>query len=80
MLSHLECTYCGEVFSANKINKLCSSNDCGKVLFPRYEIDSSKGKKILSDLSDRKPNMWRYKEFMPIFKKMLNDLMLLYSI
>jgi len=66
MLSHLECTYCGEVFSANKINKLCSSNDCGKVLFPRYEIDSSKGKKILSDLSDRKPNMWRYKEFMPV--------------
>ncbi|MEC7921589.1 MAG: threonine synthase [Chloroflexota bacterium] len=66
MLSHLECTYCGEVFSANKINKLCSYNDCGKVLFPRYEIDSSKGKKILSDLSDRKPNMWRYKEFMPV--------------
>ncbi|MEC9451460.1 MAG: pyridoxal-phosphate dependent enzyme, partial [Chloroflexota bacterium] len=66
MLSHLECTYCGEVFSANKINKLCSSNDCGKVLFPRYEIDSSKAKKILSNLSDRKPNMWRYKEFMPV--------------
>ena len=66
MLSHLECTYCGEVFSANEINKLCSSKDCGKVLFPRYEIDSSKGRKILSDLSGRKPNMWRYKEFMPV--------------
>ena len=66
MMSHLECTYCDMTFSANEIHKLCPEDDCGKVLFPRYEIDRSKSQKIIKDLKNRHPNMWRYKEFMPV--------------
>ena len=66
MISHLECTYCDMTFSANEIHKLCPEDDCGKVLFPRYEIDRSKSQKIINDLKNRHPNMWRYKEFMPV--------------
>ena len=66
MMSHLECTYCDMTFSANEIHKLCPEDDCGKVLFPRYDIDRSKSQKIIKDLKNRHPNMWRYKEFMPV--------------
>lgn len=66
MISHLECTYCGEKFSENKVFKLCPLENCGKVLFPRYKLDKPNSHKVFNDLKNRKPNMWRYKEFMPV--------------
>ena len=38
-LTYLECTYCGETFSADEPNRTCQS--CGKVLYPRYDIDAA---------------------------------------
>ena len=63
-LTNLECTYCGETFSADEPMRLCDK--CGKVLYPRYDI-SAASKNFTKDLlRDRAPNMWRYFEMMPI--------------
>ena len=66
LLSHLECTYCGNVISSDEIVRLCPKNGCEKVLFPRYRIEEKETRKIFDSLKHRDPNMWRYKEFMPV--------------
>ena len=66
MFSHIECTSCKKIFSKNKILKLCPEPECGKVLFPKYDLDQKKSKKFIDDLKNREPNMWRYKEFLPV--------------
>ena len=66
MFSHIECTSCKKIFSKNKILKLCPEPECGKVLFPKYDLDQKKSKECIDDLKNRKPNMWRYKEFLPV--------------
>ncbi|MFL2784289.1 MAG: threonine synthase [Dehalococcoidia bacterium] len=63
-LSHLECTYCGHIFSPKEPNRLCK--ECGKVLYPRYDIDKAKKEFTRDSLNGREPNMWRYFEMMPI--------------
>ena len=66
MFSHIECTSCKKNFPKNKILKLCPEPECGKVLFPKYDLDQKKSKECIDDLKNRKPNMWRYKEFLPV--------------
>ena len=66
MFSHIECTSCKKIFSKNKILKLCPEPECGKVLFPKYDLDQKKSKEYIDDLKNREPNMWRYKEFLPV--------------
>ena len=66
-LTHLECTYCGEVFSSEEPHRLC--DDCGKVLYPRYDISSARKSLKKEDLLYRSSNMWRYFEMMPIINE-----------
>ncbi|MEC8750190.1 MAG: threonine synthase [Chloroflexota bacterium] len=66
MFSHIECTSCKKTFSKDEILKLCPVDDCGKVLFPKYDLDFDKSRKSIDDLKNREPNMWRYKEFLPV--------------
>jgi len=66
MFSHIECTSCKKFFSKNEILKLCPEPECGKVLFPKYDLDQKKSKECIDDLKNREPNMWRYKEFLPV--------------
>ena len=66
MFSHIECTSCKKIFSKNKILKLCPEPECGKVLFPKYDLDQKKSKECIDDLKNRESNMWRYKEFLPV--------------
>jgi len=63
-LSNLECTYCGEIFSADEPMRLCEK--CGKVLYPRYDIEEASKYFTKDVLSARSPNMWRYFEMLPI--------------
>ena len=48
-LSNLECTYCGEIFSADEPMRLCEK--CGKVLYPRYDIEEA-SKYFTKDVMD----------------------------
>ena len=66
MFSHIECTSCKKTFSKDENLKLCPVDDCGKVLFPKYDLDFDKSRKSIDDLKNREPNMWRYKEFLPV--------------
>ena len=66
-LTHLECTYCGKVFSSEEPHRLC--DDCGKVLYPRYDISSARKSLKKEDLLYRSSNMWRYFEMMPIINE-----------
>ena len=66
MFSHIECTSCKKIFSKDEILKLCPVSDCGKVLFPKYDLDIKKSRKSIDDLKNRESNMWRYKEFLPV--------------
>ena len=63
-LSHLECTACGDTFSADELHRLCVS--CGKVLYARYDLDAA-GRALKPDhLAARPGDMWRYFELMPV--------------
>ena len=42
MFSHIECTSCKKIFSKDEILKLCPVSDCGKVLFPKYDLNIGK--------------------------------------
>ena len=66
MFSHIECTSCKKTYSKDEILKLCPEPECGKVLFPIYDLKINKSRKYIDDLKNRKPNMWRYKEFLPL--------------
>ncbi|MDA0769174.1 MAG: threonine synthase [Chloroflexi bacterium] len=63
-LTHLECTYCHKTYSSGELHRTCV--DCGKVLYPRYDLDAAKGGFDRGSLRDRPANMWRYFEMMPI--------------
>jgi threonine synthase len=63
-LLHLECTACGATSSPERLNTVCS--ECGKVLFPRYDLDRARSEFRREMLAERAPTMWRYREVMPV--------------
>ena len=63
-LTHLECTYCNATYSADEANRLCA--ECGKVLYPRYDLEAASAALDKEMLKDRPANMWRYFEVMPV--------------
>ncbi|MHA2018904.1 MAG: hypothetical protein ACTSXY_11615, partial [Promethearchaeota archaeon] len=61
---NLQCSYCGEKFDADSINTLCKS--CGKVLYPKYDLEKAKESVSKSNIQSRKIfNIWRLNEIMP---------------
>ncbi len=63
-LKHVECTECGQIFSAEKVQTICE--DCNAPLFASYDLERIKESMSKEDLVARYPSMWRYKEFLPI--------------
>ena len=63
--SHLECSVpCGaERYDPRRRQHLCS---CGAPLLARYDLERARAWSRDS-LADREPNMWRYRELMPLF-------------
>lgn len=66
-LTHLECTSCNNIVSADQVVRTCPS--CGKVLYARYDLDGAKVSLTREALVGRASNMWRYFEVMPILDK-----------
>jgi threonine synthase len=59
------CTYCGMEFDKNKVHNVC--NSCGKVLYPRYELEQAKEHLSKQILTSRKIfSIWRWHEIMPV--------------
>jgi threonine synthase len=63
-VSHLECTYCGQTYSAAELHNLCPA--CGKVLYHRYDLATARERLKPEMLKGREASMWRYREVMPV--------------
>ena len=63
-LTHLECTYCGQQYSAAELHNLCTI--CGKVLYARYDLAAARQKLRPAMLKDREATLWRYREVLRV--------------
>lgn len=63
-LTHLECTNCGATFAANELHTTCP--ECGKVLYPRYDLAAAARAMTREALKERPFNLWRYHEVLPV--------------
>lgn len=63
-LSHLECAGCGQAMPAGRLWNLCPT--CGKPLLARYDLDAAARALPRSELPGREPNLWRYRELLPV--------------
>jgi threonine synthase len=59
----LYCPKCGKNFSSGEIAHLCG---CGSPLLVRYDLARARGEVKKSDVAPRKPDLWRYWEFLPV--------------
>ncbi len=62
-LTHIECTKCEKKYSDEEVLYLC---ECGAPLFAKYDMDKVKDHLKKEDLPGRTPDMWRYREMMPV--------------
>jgi threonine synthase len=63
-LSHLQCSYCNETYSADEIHTTCAK--CGKVLLAHYDLVAARRHFSKDDVLRRPHNMWRWFEIMPV--------------
>ncbi len=63
MLTHLECTRCGEHYPADRPQSVCPK-DAG-VLYARYDLPAIKRTFSCARLALRAPTMWRYDAILP---------------
>jgi len=63
-LTHLECTYCGEQYDADKLTTTCTK--CQRVLYARYDLARARHTLTPDSLGRRRWDMWRYQEVLPI--------------
>src|SRR6202521_5321035 len=63
MLTHLECTRCGEHYPADRPQTVCTK-DAG-ILYARYDLAAIKRAFSSARLAGRAPTMWRYDPVLP---------------
>ncbi|PIC63971.1 threonine synthase [Sporosarcina sp. P13] len=62
-VSHLHCPKCEKTYDVDEINQLC---DCGAPLLVAYKMDELKENFTKEQLAERKPDLWRYHELLPV--------------
>lgn len=63
-LTHLECTACHRAFSAEEVHTTCLS--CGKVLYPRYDLQGARRAVDPKAIANRPRSLWRWYEVLPV--------------
>ncbi|MFO8019675.1 MAG: threonine synthase [Promethearchaeia archaeon] len=64
-LQKIVCTNCNADYNADEIHNVCRS--CGKVLFPKYNIEKAKEYLSKDQIQQKKVyNIWRLNELMPV--------------
>ncbi len=63
-LTHLECSQCGKSYSPREVHNLCT---CGSSLMAAYNLAGIAKGLSRDDLPGRAPNLWRYRELLPLF-------------
>ncbi len=64
-VSHLECSYTGEIYPADQLHGL---SEAGKPLLVRYDLEALSKAVSKQDLLMCLPEIWRYREFLPFRK------------
>lgn len=64
-VTHLECSLTEERYEADRLHGLSTA---GKPLLVRYDLDSVARSVTREDLRKREPDMWRYRELLPVRK------------
>ena len=62
-VTHLECSETGKHYPADQLHGL---SDAGKPLLVRYDLDGLGKALTKQDLKSRLPELWRYREFLPV--------------
>ena len=62
-VTHLECSYTGKVYPADKLHGL---SDEGKPLLVRYDLEKLSKSVTKESLIIRPPEFWRYRELLPV--------------
>ncbi|MBT4501074.1 MAG: threonine synthase [Gemmatimonadetes bacterium] len=62
-VSRLECPKCSATYDSEQIIQLCK---CGAPLLVRYDLEKIKENLSKEDLLARKPDLWRYRELLPV--------------
>ena len=62
-VTHLECSHTGEWHAADRLHGLSKA---GKPLLVRYDLNAVREHVTRDSLRDRAPDMWRYREFLPM--------------
>jgi threonine synthase len=62
-VSHLECSLTGERYPADVLHGLSRA---GRPLLVRYDLDQLGRSLRREDLAGREPDLWRYREFLPV--------------
>jgi threonine synthase len=63
LLTHLECTRCGEYYPADRPQTVCPKD--GGILYARYDLATIKRSFSSARLALRAPTMWRYDAVLP---------------
>jgi threonine synthase len=63
MLTHLECTRCGEHYPADRAQTVCPKDQ--GILYARYDLAKIKRSFSSARLAGRAPTMWRYDAVLP---------------
>jgi len=62
-LTHLECSETGQVYESDSLQNLSQT---GAPLLARYDLELVKNKVSKIDFQNRAPDMWRYRELLPV--------------
>jgi threonine synthase len=62
-VTHLYCSSCGKKHEPRRLYNLC---ECGKPLLVAYDLDRVRETLTQDALSTREPNLWRYREVLPV--------------
>jgi threonine synthase len=62
-VTHLECSFTGERYEADRVHNLSSA---GKPLLVRYDLDGVAKALSKDELARRPPDLWRYRELLPV--------------
>jgi threonine synthase len=65
-VTHLECAFTGERYAADEVHNLSRA---GKPLLVRYDLDGVKQALSKPALANRPPDLWRYRELLPVRRK-----------
>ena len=64
MISNLECSGCGKIFSTNEIHTFCP--DCQSPLLARYDLAAIRNQVDRDAIRRRPKGMWRWHELLPV--------------